>query len=78
MPEVKNTQKKYNKKNVTKVSNNMNADVTKCGGIWRAFQLLETSANLQQHDAVACLTSFCFLASMCSKLFILRQVAIKV
>ena len=27
----------------------MNADVTKCGGIWRAFQLLETSVNLQQH-----------------------------
>ena len=26
----------------------MIADVTKCGGIWQAFQLLETSVNLQQ------------------------------
>ena len=31
----------------------MNADVTKCGGIWRAFQLLETSLNLQQHVCVS-------------------------
>ena len=31
------------------VSNNLNTDVTKCGGICRAFQLLDTTVNLQQH-----------------------------
>ena len=46
----------------------MNSDVTKCGGIWRAFQLLETPVNLQQlFDATIVtpsMTRKCRLASL--------------
>ena len=31
----------------------MIADITKCGGIWQAFQLLETSVNLSKFDEVS-------------------------
>ena len=35
---------------VVEASDNMNyADVTECGGIWLAFQLLEASVNLKQY-----------------------------